>query len=334
MSKEQDAILTAINKRYKRPLLVRGGDLVDSSMLPFGVPNLDLELGGGLATGRLSLLVGGEGTAKTTLCGTLSAQALAAGMDVYFVDIERAVDSFWLKKGGLDVKHDNFLLVSGAEERGLVGEDVFRIVREILKAIVNPSLIIVDSLAAMLPEEDTQDKTTIAPGAKLVNRAIRVWNLLLPANSLLVMVNQYRSGPGTRAAILPHGMGQLFHSSQRLDLRRGSWLLERDEPAGIEIKFRVQKNKLSKPFGTGVLDLYFENETVFDTIKSLVIAAIKLGTLVQSGSWFEVNGQKIQGQRKLTELLRNDNAMLRALWLQTYKAMSPRTLLGTTNDSD
>jgi recombination protein RecA len=299
---ELDQVMNELNRHYRREVVTRGLPL-QTRTLPTGLANLDLALGGGMVLGKQCGIVGHEGSGKTTLALSIAREAQARGYWVIWADCERSLDYSWARQVGVDVEDQFGVMV------GLTGEDAFKTVRDILLALRNDNvesraLVVVDSIAAMVPEDDFENTTTVAPGARLVNRAIRVWNALQPPTVGLVLINQYRSSPSSMRPVLPHGMGQLFHLSQRVDMRGGQWIKEKDTVIGKEIKWRIEKNKVGSPYGMGVLDLYFDHPGCFDRTKALAIAAIEAGVVDQAGSWYTFSdGTKAQGLSNLTQLL-------------------------------
>ena len=106
---------------------------------------LDLDLGGGLATGRIHLITGPFSSGKTFLALKVAAEYTRRKQRVCIIDAEFTFDPAWAEACGVDM--DYVYLV-----RKQVQEQVIDIV-ELLIASGEFGLIILDSLAALIPQK-------------------------------------------------------------------------------------------------------------------------------------------------------------------------------------
>ena len=114
-----------------------------------GSLSLDMALGGsGLPCGRIIEIYGPESSGKTTLALHAVAQAQKKGGIAAIVDAEHAFDPTWAKKLGVSL---DTLLVSQPNS----GEEAMQIVEMLVKSNA-VDVIIVDSVAALVPQERTR----------------------------------------------------------------------------------------------------------------------------------------------------------------------------------
>jgi recombination protein RecA len=308
-----ESVASDLRRRYKRDVLWVATEN-PLQMIPTGIPTLDFDLGGGIALGRQILITGKESSGKTSLGITLSIEAIKRGFEVIWVDTERSFDKNWAESLGL-TDYNNFYLMEG-----VTGERVFMYVRDIMKATENDKVFFVlDSIASMVPEQDLENTAGVAPGARLVNRAIRVWNCLQGRLHGLVLINQERDTLG-QATALPHGKAQIYHASQWIRLRSGGWLSEKkDEILGIEIKWRVQKSKVAPPFSTGAANFWFDGG--YDKLDSLLTVGSKLKIIKQSGAYYYFGDESIQGRAKAIAYLTENPELAGQYFNEVYNQM-------------
>ena len=114
-----------------------------------GSLSLDIALGGrGIPRGRIVEIFGPESSGKTTLTLHIVAQAQKTGGVAAFVDAEHAFDPSWAKRLGVDLES---LLVSQPSS----GEEAMRITEMLVKTNA-VDVIVVDSVAALVPEKELQ----------------------------------------------------------------------------------------------------------------------------------------------------------------------------------
>lgn len=125
-------------------------------------------------------------------------------------------------------------------------------------------MIIVDSVAALLPESEAKRKmeeSTIGLQARIMSKAMRKINYLLSeTSSSLIFINQIREkikimfgNPETTSG----GNALRFYASLRLELRRKTKIMKKDVEIGISVKARVVKNKLGTPFAFNLISIYY-----------------------------------------------------------------------------
>jgi len=146
------AALDAIKKAYGT-----GAIILDNTAMP-GVEfsssqciGLDRALGGGWARGRMVELMGMESSGKTTIALHAVAQHQKEGRIAAFIDMEHALDPLYAKALGIDMET---ILVSQPSS----GEEALDILELLLKS-GELSIIVLDSIAALVPKAEIEGKS-------------------------------------------------------------------------------------------------------------------------------------------------------------------------------
>lgn len=206
--------------------------------IPTGYPSLDTALGcGGFPRGRIVELYGPEGSAKKRIALRAIGECQRSGTGIAaYVDVEHDLDIERVSDLGVDPFK---LLVS----RPHSAERAFEIV-ETLARSGTVSLIVVDSIAGLVPEADAY-----GPGARLMGQALRKLAAIIDrAGVCVIFIHHLRMRVGETFGEHASATGRnalKFYSAMRLDVRRL-------EPGRTRVK--VTKNKLAPPFTEAVID--------------------------------------------------------------------------------
>lgn len=225
--------------------------------LSTGSLSLDLALGGGIRSGRITELIAWEGAGKTTICLHLIAEAQKKGLNVAYIDAEHALDEKYAKAIGVDWEKLKPTLF-----QPMNGEDAFQYGQELLKT-GELQLLIFDSTSGMLPKSQMEAEpggSNMGKHALLFSKEVPKVNIFAANNNaIVVFVSQLREkigvmfgSPETTQA----GNTLKFFASNRIDLRR-SLEKEGDEVIGINTKFKILKCKTSAPYKTGIIPILF-----------------------------------------------------------------------------
>ena len=148
--------LKEIKKAYGDGAIMRLGDRskVDVDVIPSGSIAIDKALGiGGYPKGRIIEIFGPESSGKTTVALHAIAEAQKKGEKAAFIDAEHAIDPEYAKKLGVNI--DELILAQPD-----YGEQAMSIV-EILVKSEAVSLIVVDSVAALVPQAELEGEMLI-----------------------------------------------------------------------------------------------------------------------------------------------------------------------------
>ncbi len=168
---EIEAVIASIRKNKGENTVVRGSAIRQPFRIRTNIFTLDCALLGGIPYNRVTMVHGKKSHGKSTLAMRLvaSAQASMPGQKPVWIDAEDTYDSVWAGKQAVD--NDN-LVVAKPD----TGEDAVDMTVALIHA-AETSLVVVDSLAALLPykEEEGSAEDEAVPGlqAKLITRMMR-----------------------------------------------------------------------------------------------------------------------------------------------------------------
>ena len=302
-----DEALKEIKKTYGEGSIMRLGDRakVDIDVIPSGSIAIDKALGiGGYPKGRIIEIYGPESSGKTTVALHAIAEVQKKGEKAAFVDAEHAIDPEYAKKLGVNIDD---LILSQPD----YGEQAMSIV-EILVKSEAVSLIVVDSVAALVPQAELQGEMIEAQmglQARLMSKALRkITGFLNKSECTIIFINQLREkmqmmGYGSPETT-PGGRALKFYSTIRLDVRRVETLkTSNSDFYGNRVNVKVVKNKVAAPFKTATVDILFgEGISKEGEILDLAVDANIVG---KSGAWYDYNGERIaQGKENARKYLK------------------------------
>lgn len=290
---------------------------------------------GGVPRGFVTEIYGDESAGKTTLALHMVKQALDAGETVLYADFEQTlrIQAKYIESLGIDVNNENFFpIVPDNLQDGIqaIGEGVIAL---------KPALIVIDSVAAMLPkaaaEGDADQGIPIGLHARLVGQFMNfITKRLQKYDTALVLINQLRSNikqsqydPGP-AQITTGGNALKYFCTLKIRLKKTSKKekvshvnqvtgVSEDKMISQEVKVIVEKNKVDIPFKSGPVYIVFGSG--IDNVMSLISLAINKKVIKKSGAFLSWNdpGDKysfnIQGKQKLRQHLIENPEVLEAL---------------------
>ena len=306
--------LKEIQKMFGKGAVMRLGDrqAVDVDVIPSGSLLLDEALGvGGYPKGRIIEIYGPESSGKTTLALHAIAECQKQGGKAAFIDAEHAIDPIYAKNLGVDVDE---LILSQPDN----GEQALEIA-EMLATSGAISLIIVDSVAALVPQAELDGEmsdSSVGLQARLMSKAMRkLAGILNKENCAIIFINQLREKVGVmygNPETTPGGRALKFYASIRIDIRRTEALKAGSEIYGNTVKVKIVKNKVSPPFKTCELDIIYGQGICKEG--EILDKAVELGIIKKSGSWFEYNGAKIaQGRDAAKEYIKANEDVAKEL---------------------
>lgn len=299
-----EASLKQIKKQYGDGAIMVLGERanVDIDVIPSGSLTLDLALGiGGYPQGRIVEIYGPESSGKTTFSLHAIAEVQKQGKKAAFIDAEHAIDPVYAKNLGVNIDE---LILSQPDS----GEQALEIV-EILVASQAIDLIVVDSVAALVPQAELDGEmsdATIGLQARLMSKAMRkLSGLLNKSHCTIIFINQLREKIGImfgNPETTPGGRALKFYSSIRLEVRRGEAIKNGTEILGNRTNIKVVKNKVAPPFKTAQVDIMY-GEGISRTGEIVDLGA-ELEIIDKSGAWYAYQGEKIgQGRENAKKYL-------------------------------
>jgi len=307
-------VIEQIRKQTKDPnAIMRLGDskknIKNIEVISTGSISLNTALGiGGLPKGRIVEIYGPESSGKTTLTLHCIAEAQKNKGTAAFIDVEHALDPTYAKNLGVDT---NNLLISQPDD----GEQALEIAEALIRS-GELDILVIDSVAALVPKAELDGEmgdSHMGLHARLMSQAMRkLTGVVSKSKTCVVFINQIRHKIGIMFGspeTTTGGNALKFYSSLRLEIRRKGQLKDGERVIGNRTIVKVAKNKLAPPFTKVEFDIIYGLGISYegDLIENALLGDI----LLQSGSWFSYDNEKIAQGRENLRLLLKENLTLR-----------------------
>ena len=298
-----------------------------------GCLSLDLALGGrGIPRGRIVEIFGPESSGKTTLTLHIVSQAQKSGGVAAFIDAEHAFDPSWAKRIGIDLES---LLVSQPSS----GEEAMRIAEMLVKTNA-VDVVIVDSVAALVPEKELQGEIGdqyVGLQARLMSQSLRkLTGAISRSKTAVIFINQIREKIGVMFGspeTTPGGKALKFYSSCRSDVRRVGQLKDGDEVVGQRVKAKIVKNKVAPPFRVAEFDMMHADGISYEG--DLLDLAIAQKLIVKSGSWFRYGEDQLgQGRERTRAFMKEHPAFCDELKEKILAQIESESLPEESDDAE
>ena len=319
-NKTLEETLREIQKVFGKGAVMRLGDrtAVDVDVIPSGSLLLDEALGvGGYPKGRIIEIYGPESSGKTTLALHAIAECQKQGGQAAFIDAEHAIDPAYARNLGVNIDE---LVLSQPDS----GEQALEIT-EMLASSGGVSLIVVDSVAALVPQAELDGEmgdSAVGLQARLMSKAMRKLTATLnKKNCAIIFINQLREKVGVlygNPETTSGGRALKFYSSIRIDIRRTEALKQGSDIYGNTCKIKIVKNKVASPFKTCEVDIIYGKGISKEG--EILDRAVELGLIKKSGAWYEYNGSKIAQGRDAGKTYIAENPELQAELIAKIKS--------------
>ena len=262
---------------------------------------------GGWPKGRIIEIYGPESSGKTTIALHAIAEVQKQGGIAAFIDAEHSIDPIYAKNLGIDIDK---LILSQPDS----GEQALEIV-DCLAKTGAIDLIVVDSVAALVPEAELQGEMkdqVIGAQARLMSKALRkITGSLSKNKTTIIFINQIREKVGIifgNPETTPGGKALKFYSTIRLEVRKQQNLGQGEAIIGNQVKCKVVKNKLAAPYKIANIEIVFSKG--ISKIAEIIKFAEQFDILIKKGSWYSFENENIaQGIVNLQILLENNNEL-------------------------
>lgn len=288
------------------------------------VPTIDYAIGrGGIPSGRLTILHGGEGSGKTTLALHLAAETQRQGGRVYYIDKEHKLDLDYANAVGVDVDAMYYSTPNHLEG----AFDVMGKVIEVFAAHAAktkkrvPHLIVLDSMNAAISKAEFEGEWTdqhMAPQARVYSRLLpKLIPLVAQTDVALLWISQVRQKMNVTygdADEIAGGKSARFYASLIIDVKKIGVAKEGDEKIGSKVKIACKKNQIAVPFKEAEVEISYGRG--FNKTRALIDLAEGHGLIEKDGSWFAYKGERLgQGYVNACEYLDGPGAEIRdAIW--------------------
>ena len=308
---EEKVLEQAIKKievQFGKGYVTKFNDKQTIDVIPSGSIKIDKILGiGGYPKGRIIEIYGNESCGKTTLALQAIASCQSIGGKCAYLDLEHALDAKFCIANGIDLSK---LLLAQPDS----GEQTFQLISALIKTGMI-DLIVVDSVAAIVPESEVEGKfsdQTIGLQARIMSKGLRViQGLLSKYNTTIIFINQIREKVGVfygSNEITTGGRALKFYSSIRLELRRAELIKNGSECIGIKTLAKVVKNKLAPPLNKAYIDIYFDQGINHN--EEIIQYAIDYEIIQKKGSWYYFNEERLGQGKDATIKFLLDNPIL------------------------
>jgi recombination protein RecA len=260
--------------------------------IPSGSMNLDLILGGGIPTGRITMLFGPEGGGKTTLAQHIVAEVQAQDDVAMYIDVEGKVDPMYAARCGVDFSK---LLFSQPNSATVI----FKMIEEVIKSRL-VKVIIVDSLAPILTDAEIDadiGERFYAAQAGFLSQTLKTINgLVAQSSTALIFINQVREKIGLYGGgeTIPGGRAPKFYSALIMRVSRDKPLKRGENVYGQSTKVLVHKSNVSPSFRSTTFDIVY-GEGIVPTMDALGALDKVSGDLVivKRGAHYYYQGERI-----------------------------------------
>lgn len=308
---EEKLLEQAIKKievQFGKGYVTKFNDKQTIDVIPSGSIKIDKILGiGGYPKGRIIEIYGNESCGKTTLALQAITSCQSIGGKCAYLDLEHALDAKFCIANGIDLSK---LLLAQPDS----GEQTFQLISALIKTGMI-DLIVVDSVAAIVPESEVEGKfsdQTIGLQARIMSKGLRViQGLLSKYNTTIIFINQIREKVGVfygSNEITTGGRALKFYSSIRLELRRAELIKNGSECIGIKTLAKVVKNKLAPPLNKAYIDIYFDQGINHN--EEIIQYAIDYEIIQKKGSWYYFNEERLGQGKDATIKFLLDNPIL------------------------
>lgn len=302
---------------------------------------IDDVTGGGYPLGRIIEIYGNESSGKTTICYHAISEAQKKFPDKFcaLVDSEFSFDPLYAAQCGVNVQE---LVVAQPDS----GTDGFAILQGLIES--GASLVVVDSIAAMVPREEVEEedfsKSTIGLQARMMSKALRkLTSVIGRYKAVVIFTNQTREkigvmygSPETTAG----GVAIKFYASIRLKVSRigtiESGTGEDKTKTSIRARVEAVKNKTAPPFRRGEFIITFGKG--IDNEASFFNAIIEKGLVQSKGAgWYYIDGKSVaQGTTKLKAYFEQNpdvyNRLKAQLQTERQEVLIPETAPETSEE--
>ncbi len=302
---DDEAFEALLKKRFGDDLLTNLDEAPVASepgnFVPTPSESLNLALGiGGIARGCVGEIWGPSGTGKTTLVIEIAKQFQRIHGPIGYIDVENILDRNYASNLGLDLSRAKCKFSQEQQT-----EEVLNVVNFMAEAGL--SVIIVDSLAALIPRDNDEEpdatKAKYAGNAKAMSTALpRIISSCRETGASVIFLNQVRNSMNMYGSndTRPGGKALEFYAGWRLKLAKASpqppHLADKDSKGneiGVQIKVKVEKNKFARPNTFANYDIIYGRG--IDRIGNIVELLVEKGLVTKGGAWYTYEDQKWQG---------------------------------------
>lgn len=285
-------------------------------VVPTGSPYLDYRINsvigkGGFVKGSFNLIVGGEGSGKSSVALLAAAQEQkTTGKYIVYWDAEGTVSDSYLDRMGIDKS----LFI---HKKGRNLEEMLDTIQE-MSLSTDVGAIILDSLpifvSTVIEGKSAEDNNMAVEARKFTARMPIVEGNCTSRGIALIGLTFYTTNPGAMGdpRILKRGVWQTLMSNLTLEFTKKDLIKDDNKrPIGHVIDVRVKKSKLQAYDSKDAFQVNFYYDYGFDKYDEYTSILIEEGIVEQGGAWFKFpneNGEEIKqnGKSKVITFLKEN----------------------------
>lgn len=235
-------------------------------------------IGGGMPKGRVVEIFGPESSGKTSLAYWL--------MSLHSLGLYIPIEGTYDEQRALDIGVQKGHMIV---HRAQYGEEALNDVIKFAKAGI--PIICLDSVPACMPKDDIEKVEKDAQNEMKIGGTARLFSKMLPSivhiceetGTTLILINQVRDKMNAmlfgEKEDTPGGRAIKFYSSVRIKVARRAWIeipnknpmvSAASEKVGLIMKAKIQKSKVSNPYGEAELPFFFDRGFVsYDDVDTI-----------------------------------------------------------------
>lgn len=287
-------------------------EMNDLALLPT-TPNLDLELGGGVQEGGLTLIAGDKKTGKTTLCLHMCINAVKEGRPVIYVDAESRLKNKQLTGvAGLEECLPLINKLRPPDDQQWAAEDYLTAIEMLVRDPANKgALVIVDSVSSLIPrielEAELSSQIRDSRGKLLSHWTKKMAQLFIKQRVMVVMIRHFiaETGPSRKTKVADGGRKIEYQADTILNVKYTQAWKEKEEQVGHVVFWDIECSSVGSSARSA--ESYLRYGQGFDIIQEHIMLADDLGLIKKSGSWFTLTfmeePEKFQGAGKVRDYL-------------------------------
>lgn len=313
--------LKNIEKQFGKGAVMRMGDNSTYGQINTfhtGSYVMDMILWGGMPEWRVIEIYGPESSGKTMIALQVIAQLQKEGETCAFIDAEHALDPAFARILWVDT--DNLLL-----SQPDYGEQALQIAEELAKTGAI-KCIVIDSVAALVPRAEVEGDmgdSFMGLQARMMSQGLRkLTSILAKTGTMCIFINQIRMKIGVvygNPETTPGWRALKFFSSQRIEVRKGTKIMDDKDEVGYLVKVKVAKNKIAPPFKKCEIPVL--RGVGYDRNLDIIEAAVVLKIITKAGAFYTLGENKYQGKARLSTALNEDISVRDKLDKQIRKAI-------------
>ena len=282
------------------------GDSLSKSVFPLDIYPLDFILNGGIRESETYQFISESGTGKTTIALQMALSFCSADKKVVYVDSESSLEIDLLESIGIYRYYEAGTFI-------YIRDSVFSSLEHKLDDLLssgdtNISLIIIDSIAALVPEDLAKTENGMSITTKDTNSSSRQLTLFLNKYKALsaqkkfsiILINQYRNDIDMKRGAVLKSFGPKnvkYNSDVIIQIKNNTKCYDFKDIVGkldnmTDLVFEVVKSNKNPPKEyIPFCFIYGKGISIYVTC---LYAMLKLNIINQAGAWYKIpiNGEE------------------------------------------